>query len=397
MFFVQLQVYLYDGQVKFSNGDEIMKIAILGLGTIGNGVYELARKSNAPEVKKILDIRVWMDNMTTDINDIVNDDEIVTVVETMGGLHPAYEYAVACIESGKNYVTANKFLVSEYGMDLAERARRKDKAFLFSASCGGGIPYLYNLGKIKTCDKIVSVGGILNGTTNFILDSIFTYGKGYEDALKEAQELGYAEKDPTADVEGLDTQRKLTLACAVAFSKMPKPSDIPTFGIGHMKQNDIDYAKANGKIYRLTAKASFDGLNLDARVMPELIGADRIESGIRKNINIAWYEGESIGQFSFTGQGAGRYPTAGNILRDAEAIAAGDKLMLPDDTVISKVECTERNRYYVRVPFVLGSNFADCKEIGKTGDYVSFETVPMTAQELKTRLDNETDLFAAII
>ena len=374
-----------------------MNIAILGLGTIGQGVYDLALASENIKVKRILDIRTWMDIMTTDINDIVCDNEIDTVIETMGGLHPAYEFAVKCIESGKNYVTANKFLVSEFGLDLAAKAREKGVAFLFSASCGGGIPYLYNLGKIKACDKIVSVGGILNGTTNFILDNIFGSGKSYDEALKEAQALGYAEKDPTADVDGLDTQRKITLACAVAFSRMPKPGDIPTFGIGHMKQCDIDYAKAKGKVYRLITKASFDGEKLSARVLPELIGTDRIESAIRANINLCYYEGERIGRFSFTGQGAGRYPTAGNILRDAEAIDSGDRIMLPEDTTFSPVECTEKDRYYVRVPVSIAEAFADCDKLFNADGYAAFETIPMTAQELKARCKEEKDLFAAII
>lgn len=374
-----------------------MNIAILGLGTIGQGVYDLAMASEKIKVKRILDIRAWMDIMTTDINDIVNDTEIDTVIETMGGLHPAYEFAVKCIEKGKNYVTANKFLVSEYGLDLSAKAKENGVAFLFSASCGGGIPYLYNLGKIRSCDKIVSVGGILNGTTNFILDNIFSAGKSYDEALKQAQALGYAEKDPTADVDGLDTQRKITLACAVAFSRMPKPADVPTFGIGHMKQCDIDYANAKNKVYRLIAKASFDGEKLSARVVPELIGADRIESAIRENINLCYYEGERIGRFSFTGQGAGRYPTAGNILRDAEAIDAGEKIMLPADTAVSPVECTEKGSYYVRVPLSIADRFADCDRIASSDGYCCFETIGMTAQELKARCGEENDLFAAII
>lgn len=376
---------------------DTMNIAILGFGTIGKGVYDLCLDSSSIKVKRILDIRVWMDIMTTDINQIVSDAEIETVVETMGGLHPTYEYAVKCIESGKNYVTANKFLVSEYGLDLMKKAKENGVAFLFSAACGGGIAYLHILSKIKTCDKIVSVGGILNGTTNFILDNIFSCGKGYTEALSEAQELGYAEKDPTADVDGLDTQRKITLACAVAFSCMPKPSDIPTFGIGHMIQSDIDYAKAAGKVYRLTAYASFDGNHLSARVFPELIGSERLESGIRKNINLCWYEGERIGNFALTGQGAGRYPTAGNILRDIEAIAAGDTEMLPTDTKHADVCCSEKERYYVRVPAKISACFADCKPLNADGTYAAFETIPMTACELKQRCQSESDLFAAII
>ena len=199
-----------------------MKIGLLGMGT---GVYEIAQSLPDVDVKWVLEKRFQAAYITDDINVILSDPEIELVVETMGGLHPAYEFASSVLESGKHFVTANKLLVSAYGVELTKLAKEKGVAFLYGAACGGGIAYLANLTIARGIDRITALGGILNGTTNYILDSMQSKGGDYAAALSEAQQLGYAERDPSSDVDGLDTQRKLILASAVGFDTWFKPED----------------------------------------------------------------------------------------------------------------------------------------------------------------------------
>jgi len=372
-----------------------MNIAILGLGTIGSGVYELVKGNPDINVKKILDIKAWMDIMTTSIDDIVNDKEIDIVVETMGGLHPAREFALKCIEAGKSYITANKFLVSEYAVELSEAAKKANVSFMFSAACGGGIPYLYNLSKMRSIDNIVEAGGILNGTTNFILDKIFSEGEDYASALATAQQLGYAEKDPSSDVDGLDTQRKLTLACAVAYGKLPKPADIPTFGIRNISKDDIKYANELGCVVRLMATSSNTETAVEASVMPVICSAGSLESGIKLNVNYAWYKGERIGHFAYTGQGAGKFPTAGNILRDIYAIIGGENKLLPESFGATKVTAFSENRYYVRFESAYGDavNGIAEKRISET----AVETKSVSLNELLKLFETNKPAFVARI
>ena len=307
-----------------------MNIAILGLGTIGSGVFELLKARSDIHVKRILDVRAWLDNMTTNLADIVDDSEIDAVVETMGGLHPAYEYALSCINAGKSYITANKFLVSEYAHELSAAARIHGTAFLFSAACGGGIPYLSNLAEARKAQAICELGGILNGTTNYILDKMTTSQTSYDRALSQAQELGYAERDPSSDVDGLDTQRKLALACGVAGGCLIKPNEIPTFGIRNITTEDIQYAAAHDAKIRLTAYAGFGHGAPVAFVIPRMCKNGTLESSISLNLNLAWYTGEHTGTFAFTGQGAGKFPTAANIIRDIYSLMRDPQSPIPN-------------------------------------------------------------------
>ncbi|MBQ4157451.1 MAG: homoserine dehydrogenase [Clostridia bacterium] len=251
-----------------------MKIAILGMGKIGSGVYEYAMDMDTIAVVRTFDIKKWMDDMTTDIDDIVNDPEIELVVETMGGVNPTKEYALKCINAGKHYVTANKQLVSEAIEELLDAAKKNNVCLMFGAACGGGIPYLKNLYNAQNADKITAVGGILNGTTNYILDRMQTEGLDYEQALTSAQALGYAEKDPASDVDGLDAQRKLILACAVAWGLAPKAEDIPVSGIRHIKPIDIKYFKETGRVARLIASADKTEAGVSASVEVHLFRED---------------------------------------------------------------------------------------------------------------------------
>ena len=329
-----------------------MTIGLLGMGTIGSGVFEIAQKLENVHVKKVLEKRFQAEYITDKIEEIVNDPEIELVVETMGGLHPAYEFAQQALSHGKHFVTANKLLVSVYGPELTKLAKDNGVAFLYGAACGGGIAYLANLEIARNIDRIVALGGILNGTTNYILDSMQSRNMDYAKALAEAQALGYAERDPSSDVDGLDTMRKLILACAVGFDAYVQPEEIPTFGISAVLPLDVEQARAKGRVLRLCASArrAEDGA-LSACVEPTLVSASAPEAAILKNVNYAWYEGESYGLMSYTGQGAGKLPTAANVLRDVRSVAAGRRYMTGEGcSAVHPDNASARHDYYLRVP-----------------------------------------------
>ncbi len=373
-----------------------MNIAILGMGKIGGGVYELIQKRADMRVKRALDVRTWADFMTTDINDILNDKSIDAVVETMGGLHPAYEYAVKCINSGKHFVSANKHMLSVYGLELSNLAKAANRSLMFSAACGGGIPYLANIVNFRKTDSVTSLGGILNGTTNYMLDLMQRSDFDYDSALSEAQALGYAENDPSGDVDGFDAQRKLTLACLTAFGKSPRASDIPTRGIRGISKADIEYFKKKGVTARLIAEAELSDAGVSAVVETRLFGNDSAESHIRENLNYAWYCGAMSGMFAFTGQGAGRYPTACNVIADILGIQNGERGMLPDGAEFSERARGGARAYYVRVR---GSACAALEKLLvkqiESGDCIAGETMPVTADEMNAIMKDADGFCAA--
>ena len=221
------------------------KAAIMGYGTVGGGVYDIIEKSrdrvslNAGEpieIKYILDIRDFPNHphkelFTKDFNDILNDDEVAVAAEVMGGLHPAYEFTKSLLEAGKSVVTSNKELVATYGTELLEIAREKNANYFFEASVGGGIPVIRPIHQCLTANNIIKIAGILNGTTNYILNEMITKGKAFDEALADAQKLGYAERNPAADIEGHDACRKIAILASLASREFVDYNDIPTEGI----------------------------------------------------------------------------------------------------------------------------------------------------------------------
>ncbi len=373
-----------------------MKIAILGMGKIGSGVYEYASKNPSLEVKRTLDLKAWMDNMTTDINDIVNDPEIEAVVETMGGLEPAKTYALKCLNAGKHYVTANKHLVSEAMEELKAAAEKSGAAFLFSAACGGGIPVLKCLYDQALSDEIVEFGGILNGTTNYMLDRIETDNLTYDAALKEAQALGYAEADPTSDVDGLDAQRKLILGLAVGFGTYAKANQIPVSGIRNIAPIDIAYFQEKGVSPRLIASCKKTDSGVSADVCVHLFKNGAPETAIRKNVNYAYYTGKQSGSFAFSGQGAGKYPTAANVIGDLTRIISGAKHMLPGKLSKAAQIVSGEYAYYVRVPTDKAEAFKDiaCSVSLKDG-YALIETKKVNHVSLLNTINATGESFFA--
>ena len=316
-----------------------MKVAVLGFGTIGVGIYEMLKGTPGLEAGPVL-VRPGKEDESfkvSSIEQIVNDPSVDAVAEAMGGIEPAFSYASAALKAGKHFVTSNKALVAAKGPELAKIAEEKGAAFLFSAACGGAVPILHNMALAVESDEILSVGGILNGTTNFMLDAMQRRDMSYEEALKEAQKLGYAEADPTADVTGLDALRKIMLACAVAYGKLPVDG-LNNEGIDSFTAQDVSFIKSKGLTCRLIVSGipSEDG-SLAAYVEPVLFESNAPECSVLNNFNMAKYNGKNSGSIVLMGQGAGRWPTASAVLRDLCDIRSGRMCMMrPDvETVVA--------------------------------------------------------------
>ena len=358
-----------------------MKVAVLGYGTVGTGVYEMLRTADGLEPGPVLvrKGKACEPFMTTDIGAVLSDPEVGAVVEAMGGVEPAYSYAKEIPSSGRHFVTSNKVLVAAKGMELAALARSAGAAFLFSAACGGGVPLLHNLSVASGSDRILSVSGILNGTTNFMLHAMQSRGLDYAAALAEAQELGYAEADPTADVSGMDAARKILLACAVAFSRLPGEG-VDCEGIESITAEDAADFMGRGLICRLIARGVPVGDTVAAYVEPVLFGDGAPERSVAYNSNMARYEGKNCGPMVFIGQGAGRYPTASAVLRDLSCILEGRREMMPEGCVSVRADNSrELHRYYVRTNGPIGDELP-IQETLVSGPAVRAVTEPVSVR-----------------
>jgi homoserine dehydrogenase len=303
-----------------------MKIGLLGYGTVGAGVYRLVDRRSDMEVKYVLDLRDFDElgeKLTHAFPQILEDKEIDTVVEVMGGLHPSYEFATAVLRAGKNLVTANKYLVCRYFSELTSLAKAHGVAFRCTAAAGGGIPWLVNLARAKRVDRITRISGIMNGTTNYILDTMRREPVGFEEALRQAQSLGYAEADPSADVDGLDIQRKLIISANIAFDCLLPEQDVLTCGIRGVSSEDIHAFSAHGLVCKLLADGERTENGVAAFVEPTLVPSSQPESAVPSNFNLITFVGENVGRLSFFGQGAGRWPTACNCVQDCIDISSG--------------------------------------------------------------------------
>lgn len=334
-----------------------MKVAVLGFGTVGKGVYDMLRTCPLFEAGPVL-VRPGKEDKpfkVSSIEAIAADKSVDAVAEVMGGVEPAFFYCAAALKAGKHVVTSNKALVAAKGIELNALARENGVGFLFSAACGGAVPFLHNLELARQSDEILSLGGILNGTTNFMLDKMQSEGMDYGEALKEAQALGYAEADPTADVTGLDALRKIMLGCAVAYDMLPADG-LLNEGIDSLKASDVRHFRSKGLTCRLLARGGIADGKLYAYVQPVLIGSDAPECAVRQNFNMAKYTGKNSGQIVLMGQGAGRYPTASAVIRDLECLRFGQREMLHGKCAeVSADNAGCICAYYVRLPI----QFAD--------------------------------------
>ena len=353
-----------------------MKVAILGFGTVGVGVYEMLEKCAGLEPGPVLVRPGKADKpfKVTSIEAIVDDPSVGAVAEVMGGIEPANTYVAMALKAGKHVVTSNKALVAAHGIELCGLARNNGVSFLFSAACGGGVPFLHNLAIAAQSDKILSLGGILNGTTNFMLDAMQSEGKDYGDVLKQAQALGYAEADPTADVSGLDALRKIMLACAVAYDKLPVDG-FSREGIESITAADVADFQARGLTCRLITSGGPAGDSVYAYVEPVLFPASSPECAVVKNFNMAKYNGENAGAIVLMGQGAGRYPTASAVVRDLCGLGSLE-MFRPACVEVRADNSGCVHSYYVRVNPDKADRFSFA-ESKAAGSDVRGVTVPM--------------------
>ncbi len=305
-------------------------VAILGFGTVGSGVYEMLcqnadkieNAANTPiKVKYILDIRDFSDRedadiFTKDFNVILEDPEIDIVAEVIGGLHPAYDFTKAALQMGKSVVTSNKELVAKKGPELLKIAKEKNVNYLFEASVGGGIPLINPVHNCLAANKICEIGGILNGTTNYILTEMFENGRGFDEALKSAQELGYAERNPEADVEGFDACRKISILMSLVTGKSCDSEKIYTEGITKIDKKDVAYAEMLRSVIKLVAYGKNSEEGMFAQVAPAMIKKENPLSSVRGVFNAAYVKGNAVGTVMFYGRGAGKMPTASAVVAD---------------------------------------------------------------------------------
>ena len=329
-----------------------MRIALLGLGTVGYGVYEFLQKRSDMEVACAMSL-VVPDGVTCpivkSIDDILSDESIDTVVEVIGGLHPAYEWVKGALSAGKNVITANKLLIARHYSELVALSKERGVALRCTAAAGGGIPWLTSLKRCAEQEPVIRISGIMNGTTNFILDTMHRTGGSFADALKEAQRLGYAEANPADDLNGADIRRKLVISSNIAYGGVVNEDDVAVEGIEHIQDVDIAAFKRMGRVCKLIAASrKLDGC-IAAYIEPSLVPPSMPESAIPDNYNLISLTGRHIGKQSFYGQGAGRYPTAYNVLQDCVDVLCGVDCFYTDRLEPLRVDNSSVERpYYVR-------------------------------------------------
>jgi len=397
----------------------MINIAVLGYGTIGSGVVEVLgingesikkRAGDQINIKYVLDLREFpgdpiMEKLVHDINIILEDPEVKIVAEVMGGVEPAYTFVKQALMKGKSVVTSNKELVAKHGAELLNMAKERSLNFLFEASVGGGIPIIRPLNQSLTADEIVEITGILNGTTNYILSKMSEEGLDFNTALSNAQDLGYAERNPSADIEGHDACRKIAILSSLAFGMQVDFEDIYTEGITNISDIDFKYAKVmDARIKLFASSIKENDAHVHAMVAPVLIKANHPLFSVNDVFNGIFVRGNVIGDVMFYGSGAGKLPTASAVVADIVDAAkhlgkniwtiwSSKKLEL---TSINKVE----NSFFIRVagdtPQIkaqMKQLFGEIEEVvaeGVTGEY-AFITSDITEQELtdkKSRIEH---------
>ncbi len=344
-----------------------MKIAILGYGVVGSGAYEILKKSGY-DVKRVLDIRPHKELgncLTANYDDILNDNEIGVVAEAIGGLEPAHTFVVKAIKAGKHVVSSNKHLICEYYDELHDLAKANGVTVNFTSAVGGGIPWLYNLNRTTNGDTINKIMGIMNGTTNFILDAMISDGRDFGEVLAEAQALGYAEANPSADIDGLDVARKTAISSSIAFKTTVLEKDVDIFSLRNITKNDIDYIKDKfGKTVRYMGFGiKNDDSTISTFVEPVILPTTSLEANVNKNFNIITLFGESVGRLSFYGQGAGKYPTGHALASDVIDVVNGERHTHTYSKIFDVDNANCKRKYYIRAN-ILPREYASYEQVG---------------------------------
>lgn len=391
----------------------MINIAVLGYGTIGSGIVEVINTNFDDITNKIgeelniayvLDLREFPDDPINDIlvhdyDTIINDPTVKIIAEAMGGVEPAYTFAKMALEKGKNFCTSNKELVAKYGPELIELAANNNVNFLFEASVGGGIPIVRPLNASLTPEKVVEITGILNGTTNYMLTKMADEGVEFNDALRDAQEKGYAERNPEADIEGYDACRKIAILSSLAYGKKVDFEDIYTEGITKITPDDIEYAMSMDKNIKLLATSWLDDGKVSAMVAPMLVGSKSPLYNVNDVYNGIVVRGNTLDDIMFYGAGAGKLPTASavvsDIITEARNLNRHLSLIWDKEKLILTEQKNIKNSFFVRVcdKDGLGKEkihkiFGDVEEvsIGKNDEF-AFVTGIMTEGEFKDKTD----------
>lgn len=392
-----------------------MKVAVMGYGTVGSGVVEVIETHEKSiknrtagemlEVSHILDLRDFSDDphadlFTKDFNDILNDPETKVVAETMGGVNPAFDFTMKLLEAGKSVVTSNKELVAQKGLELLEAAEKHGVNYLFEASVGGGIPIIRPMAQCLAANNIEGVAGILNGTTNFILTKMIEDGMTFEDALKLAQDNGFAEKDPTADIEGFDACRKVCILASLAFGKHVYPNQVRAEGITKITLEDVEYiSSAHGVIKLLGQIKKIDDDKITAFVSPAVVFHGSQLASVNGVFNAILVRGDAVGDVCFYGAGAGKLPTASAVVADMVDCAVHVNRRKnfgwgpgSEDYVVDEKSALEMP-FYVRAKateseaVALFHNVKFLTRTGQPSDEVAFITDSMTENALDKKLE----------
>ncbi|MDR2532777.1 MAG: homoserine dehydrogenase [Oscillospiraceae bacterium] len=389
------------------------KIAILGFGTVGSGTVEVFCKNKSSyeknigkelDIKYILDIRDFPDSPYADkfvknFDVIANDPEITVVAELIGGNTFAYDCVKRALEAGKSVVTSNKELVATKGAELLKIAREKNVSFFFEASVGGGIPIIRPLGQCLMSDEIISIAGILNGTTNYILTKMLKEGAEFSEVLAKAQELGYAERDPEADISGGDACRKICILASLIFGNHIYPEDVYTEGVTSITKEDAEYATDWGGVIKLIASACrIDDKKLEITVCPNFVPFESQLSGVDDVFNAILVRGEATGEVVFYGRGAGKYPTASAVVADIlNALKSESKSLIWD---AYRAGCVadyrkQKHRFYLRLMNTSRKNvkalFGEVAFLNRKNTpegEIAFVTAEITREELDRKCEN---------
>lgn len=371
----------------------MIKVAVMGYGTIGSGVVQVIETNQDSickkigegiEVKYILDLRDFegdpiQSKVVHDYRMIAQDPEIAIVVESMGGVEPAYTFVKAMLEAGKSVTTSNKALVAVHGSDLIETAKAKNVNFMFEASVGGGIPIIRALNSCLTADRIEEISGIVNGTTNYMMTRMAEEGCDFEEVLKEAQEKGYAEKDPTADIEGHDAGRKIAILTSLIAGQQVDFEDVHTEGISKITATDILYAKKMGRVIKLLATSRQTGDTYTVMVAPFLLPKEHPLYTVNGVFNAVFVRGNMLGDAMFYGSGAGSLPTASAVVADVVELAKHIGKHIEIEWRPEKLEIADYRQQSTRF-FVRTS--ADAAAVEKIFGTVEYIDVPEAAGEV---------------
>ena len=396
-------------------------VAIMGHGVVGSGVADIlythkqklfSAVGEELRVKYILDLREFPDSpfadrFTKNFDDILSDVEVRIVVETMGGIHPAYEYVKACLAAGKSVVTSNKELVAAHGAELLAVSKETNANFLFEASVGGGIPIIRPINQCLVANNVSEIAGILNGTTNFILTKMIRENMQLEDALKLAQELGYAERNPAADIEGHDACRKICILASLTYGKHIYPEACYTEGITGITLSDVEYATVWGGVIKLIGSVKkVDKDKIDIIVAPMFIPNESQLSSIDDVFNGIMVRGDSVGDVVFYGRGAGKLPTASAVVADVidcvkhlkarkylSWVDSDNSSVIPhEDSVAAmyiRAQSNDTAAAYDKAEAVFGEIHPLKKENAPEGE-LAFVTEPMTVREFEEKLKELT-------